>query len=99
MKYSIHRGRCCPWNSDGTKQITADRTYHFIEALGILSLELHELCSEKSHDIQKPADFAEAKEQFLSDTVSIVTVEEISPELVLNWGIHLVPMDDGASGF
>ena len=43
----------------------------------------------------KPADFAEVKEQFLSDMVSIVTMEEIPPELVLNWdqtGIHLVPV-------
>ena len=43
----------------------------------------------------KPADFAKVKEQFLNDVVSIVTVEGIPPELVLNWdqtGIHLVPV-------
>ena len=43
----------------------------------------------------KPADFAEVKQRFLSDVVSIVTMEEIPPELVLNWdqtGIHLVPV-------
>ena len=43
----------------------------------------------------KPADFAAVKEQFLNDVVSIVTMEEIPPELILNWdqtGIHLVPV-------
>ena len=43
----------------------------------------------------KPADFAAVKEQFLNDVVSIVTMEEIPPELILNWdqtSIHLVPV-------
>ena len=43
----------------------------------------------------KPADFAAVKKQFLNDMVSIVTMEEIPPELICNWdkmGIHLVPV-------
>ena len=43
----------------------------------------------------KPADFAEVKERFLADVVAVVTMEEIPPELILNWdqtGIHLVPV-------
>lgn len=34
------------------------------------------------------------KEQFLNEVVSVVTMEEIPPELILNWdqtGMHLVP--------
>lgn len=43
----------------------------------------------------KQADFAEVKQKFLDDVVSIVTTEEIRPELALNrdqTGIHLVPV-------
>ena len=39
-------------------------------------------------------NFKEKRNQFLSDLVSIVELEEIPPELVLNWeqtGIKLVP--------
>ena len=41
-----------------------------------------------------PADFAAAKEAFLNDVVAVVTMDDIPPELILNWdqpGIHLVP--------
>ena len=43
----------------------------------------------------KPADYAEVKGRFLTDMVSVVTMEEILTELMLNWdqtGIHLVPV-------
>ena len=42
----------------------------------------------------KSGDFEKVKEAFLDDLVSIVEMEEIPPELILNWdqtGIHLVP--------
>ena len=42
----------------------------------------------------KPTDFDKVKETFLNDVVSVVTMEEIPPELILHWdqtGIHLVP--------
>lgn len=42
----------------------------------------------------KPLDFTELKKSFLDDVESVVTMEEIPPELILNWdqtGIHLVP--------
>ena len=41
-----------------------------------------------------PADFAAAKEAFLDDVVGVVLMDDILPELILNWdqtGIHLVP--------
>ena len=41
-----------------------------------------------------PTEFAKVKEAFLDDVVCNVTMEEIPPELTLNWdqtGIHLVP--------
>ena len=41
-----------------------------------------------------PANLEQLKEGFLNDVVSVVTMEEIPPQLNLNWdqtGIHLVP--------
>ncbi len=41
-----------------------------------------------------PEDFAAVKKAFLDDVVAVVTMDDIPPELVLNWdqtGIHLVP--------
>ena len=41
-----------------------------------------------------PSDFAKLKQEFLDEVASTVTMEEIPPELILNWdqtGIHLVP--------
>ncbi len=46
----------------------------------------------KSKETQ--ADFAELKKSFLADVVATVTMEEIPPELILNWdqtGIKIVP--------
>ena len=43
---------------------------------------------------QKPKEFIKLKEAFLADVVAVVTMEEISTQLILNWdqtGIHLVP--------
>ena len=40
------------------------------------------------------AEFLELKEQFLADVVATVEMEEIPPELILNWnqtGIKIVP--------
>ena len=42
-----------------------------------------------------PQNFAELKETFLNDIAAVVGMEEITPELVLNWdqtGINLVPV-------
>ena len=41
-----------------------------------------------------PEDFAALKRDFLNDVAAVVTMEDVPPELVLNWdqtGIHLVP--------
>ena len=43
---------------------------------------------------QTPAAFEKLKQKFLSDVASIVDMEDIPPELILNWdqtGINLVP--------
>ena len=40
-----------------------------------------------------PEDFAALKRDFLNDVAAVVTMEDVPPELVLNWdqtGIHLV---------
>lgn len=46
-------------------------------------------------------EFAEAKKEFLDDDVSTVTVEEIPPELVLNWYSFSASiwLDNGSRGF
>jgi len=41
-----------------------------------------------------PSDFADLKKSFLQSVVETVTMEEISPQLILNWdqtGINIVP--------
>ena len=41
-----------------------------------------------------PEDFAAVKQAFLDDVLAVATMEDVPPELVLNWdqtGIHLVP--------
>ena len=41
-----------------------------------------------------PSDFADLKKSFLQSVVETVTIEEISPQLMLNWdqtGINIVP--------
>ena len=41
-----------------------------------------------------PKDFAAVKRVFLNDVIAVATMEDVPPELVLNWdqtGIHLVP--------
>ena len=41
-----------------------------------------------------PEDFAAVKQAFLNDVLAVATMEDVPPELVLNWdqtGIHLVP--------
>ena len=47
-----------------------------------------------SRSKHKPENFAKLKEAFLDDVLAVVTMEEVHPELILNWdqtGIHLVP--------
>ena len=42
----------------------------------------------------KPENFAKLKEAFLDDVLAVVSMEEVPPELILNWdqtGIHLAP--------
>ena len=70
--------------------LTRHWAYHLLDRMKFVRRK-----ATTSKSKYKPADFAEVKEQFLNDVVSIVTMEEIPPELVLNWdqtGIHLVPV-------
>ena len=64
--------------------------YHLLNGMNFVQRK-----ATTSKSKYKPADFAKIKEQFLNDVVSTVTMEEIPPELLLNWdqtGIYLVPV-------
>ncbi len=63
--------------------------YHL---LGRMNFVRRKATTSKSK--HKPLDFTELKKSFIDDVESVVTMEEIPPELILNWdqtGIHLVP--------
>ena len=71
--------------------ITLSKTwaYHLLERMKFVRRK-----ATTSKSRQKPQDFNKLKEDFLADVVSVVTMEEIPPELILNWdqtGINLVP--------
>ena len=57
----------------------------------------HEFCAKKATTAKSKetkADFAEKKLSFLADVAATVTMEEVPPELILNWdqtGIIIVP--------
>ena len=64
-------------------------TYHLLGCMNYVQTKA--TTSKSKHT---PKSFAELKETFLNDIVAVVGMEEITPELVLNWdqtGIHLVP--------
>ena len=63
--------------------------YHF---LGRMKFVRRKATTSKSG--HAPEDFAAMKNGVLEDVTTVVTMEDIPPELVLNWdqtGIHLVP--------
>ena len=71
--------------------ITLSKTwaYHLLECMKFVRRK-----ATTSKSRQKPQDINKLKEDFLADVVSVVTMEEIPPELILNWdqtGINLVP--------
>jgi len=52
------------------------------------------MSEEKPKSKYSKADFSEVKRSFLRSVVETVTMEEIPPELILNWdqtGIMIVP--------
>ena len=56
--------------------------------MGIPFAQPHELVKRKATTAkskQTPADFTAAKAAFLNDVVAVVTMDDIPPELVLNW--------------
>ena len=57
--------------------------------MGPFTAEAHELCQEKSHYCQKSkgsdGNFVNQKKSFLADVVATVTMEEIPPDLIMNW--------------
>ena len=86
--------------------LMASGSYHLVEFGGHISLKrswAYRLLQRMnfvrrkamtSKGKQKPTDFYAVKKSFLDDVVSVVTMEEIPPELILNWdqtGVHLVP--------
>lgn len=63
--------------------------YHFLRRMNFVRRK-----ATTSKSKPTPIEFAAAKKAFLDDVSSVVTMEEIPPELILNWdqtGIHLVP--------
>ena len=69
--------------------------------MGIPFAQPHELKTTTAKSKHAPADFAAAKEAFLNDVIAVVTMDDIPPELVLNWdqsGIHFVPASTWAMG-
>ena len=73
----------------GHIQLTRQWAYHLLSCMNFVK---RKATTAKSK--QTPTDFAAAKAAFLNDVVAVVTMDDIPPELVLNWdqtGIHLVP--------
>ena len=70
--------------------ITLNRHWacHF---LGRMKFVRRKATSKSRH---APEDFAAVKKDFLEDNTTVITMEDIPPDLVFNWdqtGIHLVP--------
>jgi hypothetical protein len=73
----------------GHIELSRQWAYHL---LGRMNFVRRKATTSKSK--HTPADFLQLKQGFLDDVVSVVKMEEIPPELILNWdqtGIHLVP--------
>ena len=63
------------------------------QTLGILPPEADEVSAEESNNLKKQARSGKLQKAFLADVTTVVIMEEIPPELVLNWdqtGIRLV---------
>ena len=66
--------------------LTSSWAYHFLKRMSFVRRKASTAKSK-----QKPQDFAELKKAFLADVVSVVTMEEIPPELVLTcWTMEQV---------
>ena len=73
----------------GHIQLSRQWAYHLLTRMKFVRRK-----ATTSKNKHKPADFAKVKTAFLNDVASVVKMEEIPPELILNWdqtGIHLVP--------
>ena len=69
--------------------LTRQWAYNFLKRMKFVRKKA--TTSKSKH---KPTDFDALKKSFLEDVKSTVVMEEIPPELILNWdqtGIHLVP--------
>lgn len=74
----------------GHIELSRQWAYHLLHRMNFVRRKA--TTSKSKHT---PEDFEKVKERFLDDLVSIVEMEEIPPELILNWdqtGIHLVPV-------
>ena len=65
--------------------------------MGLPFAKPNEVCEKEGYNGKKqvcPGRFCCFEERFLNDVAAVVTMEDVPPELVLNWdqtGIHLVP--------
>ena len=73
----------------GHIELSRQWAYHLLHRMDFVRRKA--TTSKSKH---KPGEFEKVKKGFLDDVVSVVKMEEIPPELILNWdqtGIHLVP--------
>lgn len=81
--------RCSLLEYGGYINPTKDWAYHFLARMQFVRRKATTAKSKVS-----ALEFNQLRDDFFSELFSIVTMEEIPPELVLNWdqtGIHLVP--------
>ena len=86
---SSDAGKCKLAEFGGHINLSRQWAYHF---LGHMNYVRRKATTAKNN--HSPQDLAKLKKDFLNDVAAVVGMEEIVPELVLNWdqtGIHLVP--------
>ena len=73
----------------GHVELNVDWTYSLLHRMNFVQRKV--TTAKSKHAV---AEFRELKEQFLAEVVATVEMEEIPPELILNWdqtGIKIVP--------
>ena len=85
---------CCSYgNVEGFGQERFATAFRAGQILGTFIAKTYKFVQRKGTTVASKFsvdNFAEKKEQFLRDLVTIVKMEEIPPELILNWGMKVV---------
>ena len=80
----------------GHVELNVDWAYSLLRRMKFVQRKV--MTAKSKHAV---AEFLELKEQFLADVVATVEMEEIPPELILNWdqtGIKIVPSSTWTMG-